>query len=71
MGMYEGRGNLAKGFKDLMLRWQTVRQDWDDSVADSYEKTYLEPLEQSLRQAIAAMDQSAASLSRVRSDCEP
>lgn len=71
MGMYEGRGNLAKGMKDLLLRWQSTKQDWDDAVADSYEKTYLEPLEMALRQAIAAMDQTAASLSRVRSDCEP
>ena len=70
MGMYEGRGNLAKGFKDLNIRWQQTRQDWDDSVADAFEKTYLEPLEQSLRQAIAVMDQTAAALSRVRSDCE-
>ncbi|MGC4033901.1 MAG: hypothetical protein QM754_19645 [Tepidisphaeraceae bacterium] len=70
MGMYEGRGNLAKNFKDLTMRWQQTRQEWDDAVADSFEKTYLEPLEHSLRQAIAAMDQAAAALSRVRSDCE-
>ncbi|MDB5328632.1 MAG: hypothetical protein JWM57_4201 [Phycisphaerales bacterium] len=70
MGMYEGRGTLAKGFKDLNLRWQTARADWDDDVAESFEKTYMEPLEMALRQAIAAMDQAAGSLSRVRSDCE-
>ena len=70
MGMYEGRGNLAKGFKDLHLKWLTAKADWDDSVADGFEKTYLEPLEMSVRQAIAAMDQTAQSLSRVRSECE-
>lgn len=70
MGMYEGRGNLAKGFKDLQLKWLATRQDWDDGVADAFEKTYLQPLELSIRQAIAAMDQAAAALSRVRSDCE-
>lgn len=70
MGMYEGRGTLAKGFKDLNLRWQTVRGDWDDSVADLFEKTYIEPLEMAIRQAIATMDQAATALSRVRSDCE-
>lgn len=70
MGMYEGRGNLAKNFKDLTMRWQQTRQEWDDAVADSFEKTYLEPLDHSLRQAISAMDQAAAALSRVRSDCE-
>lgn len=71
MGMYEGRGSLAKGFKDLNLRWQSVRVDWDDAVASQFEKTYIEPLEMAIRQAIAQMDQSAAALSRVRSDCEP
>lgn len=71
MGMYEGRGSLAKGFKDLNLRWQATRVDWDDAVAGQFEKTYIEPLEMAIRQAIAAMDQSAATLSRVRSDCEP
>ena len=70
MGLYEGRGNLAKGFKDLHLRWLSTRSDWDDAVAEQFEKTYLEPLEMALRQAISAMDQTAASLSRVKSDCE-
>ena len=70
MGLYEGRGNLAKGFKDLNLRWLTARGDWDDAVADAFEKTYLEPLETALRQAVSSMDQTAAVLSRVRSDCE-
>ena len=70
MGMYEGRGNLAKGFKDLNMRWQQTKQDWDDAVAASFEKTYMEPLEMGLRQAVAAMDQAASALSSVRSDCE-
>jgi hypothetical protein len=70
MGLYEGRGNLNKGLKDLMLRWDSTRSDWSDEVSEEFEKTYLEPLEQSLRQAVSAMDQMAQVLSRVDKDCK-
>ena len=70
MGLYEGRGNLAKGFKDLQLRWQSTKQDWNDPVSIGFEKNYLEPLEMALRQALSAMDQTAQSLAKVRGDCE-
>jgi hypothetical protein len=70
MGLYEGRGNLNKGFKDLSLRWQATKQDWDDSVSEEFEKTYIEPVEMALRTAISAMDQVAQVLSRVDRDCK-
>lgn len=70
MGLYEGRGNLNKGLKDLMARWYMTRQDWSDVVADEFEKKYLEPMEVALKSAISAMDQMAQTLSRVDSDCK-
>ncbi|HEX8342994.1 MAG TPA: hypothetical protein VF624_18980 [Tepidisphaeraceae bacterium] len=70
MGLYEGRGNLTKGMKDLMLRWQSTRSNWNDVVAKQFEETYLEPLETSLRAAVSAMDQMAQTLSRVDRDCK-
>jgi hypothetical protein len=70
MGLYEGRGALSKGLKDLMLRWQTTKTDWNDVVAKQFEETYLEPLETSLRAAVSAMDQMAQVLSRVDRDCK-
>lgn len=70
MGLYEGRGNLNKGLKDLMLRWDSTRSDWSDEVSEQFEKTYLEPLELSLRQAVSAMDQMAQVLSRVDKECK-
>lgn len=70
MGLYEGRGNLNKGFKDLMLRWEAVKTDWSDSVSEQFEKTYLEPLEQAVRQAVSTMDQMAQVLARVDQDCK-
>jgi hypothetical protein len=70
MGLYEGRGNLNKGLKDLMLRWDSTKSDWSDDVAVEFEKNYLEPLELALRQAVSAMDQMAQILSRVDRDCK-
>lgn len=70
MGLYEGRGNLNKSFKDLELKWLATRQDWSDAVSEEFEKTYIEPIEQALRSAISAMDQMAQVLSRVDRDCK-
>jgi hypothetical protein len=70
MGLYEGRGNLTKGHKDLMLRWQSARSNWNDVVAEQFEETYLQPLETSLRAAVSAMDHMAQVLSRVDRDCK-
>ena len=70
MGLYEGRGNLNKGLKDLLIKWQQTREDWDDAVADEFEKIYLEPLQQALRSASSAMDQMAQVMSNVDRDCK-
>jgi hypothetical protein len=69
MGVHEGRGLLAKGFKELMLRWHETKGSWDDAVSDQFEKTYLEPLERDLKSAGAAMDQMNILLYRIRQEC--
>ena len=70
MGVYEGRGQLAKSVKQLMLRWTETRTDWNDSAAETFEKKYLEPLEIDLRTAVSAMDHMATLLNQVRRDCQ-
>jgi len=70
MGMHEARGNLAKGFKELMLRWQEARASWDDTRAEQFEETFIRTLEGDLRTAGAAMDQMATLLHQARRDCE-
>ncbi|MGN6505369.1 MAG: hypothetical protein ACTHM6_07385 [Tepidisphaeraceae bacterium] len=70
MGLYEGRGNLNKSMKDLLMRWSQTKQDWHDVVAVEFEKKYLEPLEQALRTAVSAMDQMAQTLSKIDRDCK-
>ncbi len=71
MGLYEGRGNLNKGLKDLMIKWHQTREDWNDGVAEEFEKKYLEQLEMALRTAISAMDHMAQVLSKADRDVRP
>jgi hypothetical protein len=69
MGLYEGRGNLSKAMQILLNKWIETRTGWDDSVADRFEKRWLEPLQHDLQSALAAMDHAAILVSSARRDC--
>ena len=69
MGVHEARGNLAKAYKELMLRWQETRSQWDDAQAEQFEETVLRTLESDLRTANSAMDQMGILLNQVKRDC--
>ena len=69
MGVYEGRGQLARAMKDLMIRWGETKIAWKDSVSQEFEERFLAPLERDLRTATSAMDTAAQALNQVRQDC--
>jgi hypothetical protein len=69
MGVYEGRGALGKAIKDLTLRWADTKIEWDDPVSQALEADFLVPMEQDLRNCLAAMDHAAIVLQQVRRDC--
>ena len=52
MGVYEGRGGLTKATRELLLRWQDTKSNWQDAVADQFDKKYLEMLEKDVKTAI-------------------
>jgi len=70
MGMQEARGTLAKAFKELTLRWNEARAQWDDVQAEQFETTFLTNLESDLKVTGSAMEQMAVLLHQVRRDCE-
>jgi hypothetical protein len=70
MGLYEGRGQLTKGMKDLLLHWNETKGTWEDSNTRSFEEKHLVPLEMDLRSALSAMDHMATLLQQIRRDCE-
>ncbi len=69
MGLYESRGNLSKGLKDLNARWQYLKTQWDDPQAEAIEKETLEQLEKDVRAAGEAMDLIKLIVSSARRDC--
>ncbi len=69
MGVYEARGQLAKSYKDLMMRWNEAKLSWNDVRAEEFEKKYLEQFEMDMRMAAGAMDQMAVLLSTIRNEC--
>jgi hypothetical protein len=70
MGVYEGRGQLAKALKNLTLRWTEAKGSWDDAVSRQFEENFMIPLEMDMKTAASAMDHMAAVLAQVRRDCE-
>ena len=70
MGVYEGRGQLSRGIKDLMNRWMEAKSNWDDANSERFEEKYLKTLEQDLRTAVSAMDTMAVLISQAHHDCD-
>ena len=69
MGLFEAKGQLDRGMKDLVLRWRLTRSQWHDNAAVDFEAKHLLPLQNQLRNAASAMSLAAVLISRVRSEC--
>lgn len=69
MGLYESRGNIAKGTKDLIAKWQYLKTQWDDPQAQDIEESVLEPLEKDVRTAAEAMDAMKLLVTSAKRDC--
>ena len=70
MGVYEGRGQIAKMTKELMQRWTEARSGWDDAMSEQIQKQHLEPLEMDVRNALGAMEHIAQILAQIKSECQ-
>ena len=69
MGVHEGRGQLAKAMKELMLRWNEAKSAWRDGMSEKFEQEHLRPLEMDLKNATGAMDLWGQILAQARRDC--
>jgi len=70
MGVYEGRGQLSRGMKDLLNRWTEAKSSWDDANSERFEEKYLRPLEQGMQSAVSAMDTMAVLIAQAHRDCD-
>ena len=70
MSFNTGQTRLHDALKDLLGRWDGVRQKWSDDVAVKFEEKHLDPLAANVRSATEAMGDMAALLTLARRDCE-
>jgi hypothetical protein len=68
MGIYEGRGQLAKAVKELMHKWSETKNYWQDAVAGQFEQDRLQNLEKDAKVAMSAMDHMASLIQQARHD---
>jgi hypothetical protein len=71
MSLYEARGNLAKAFKELSIRWVNTKMVWSDDQARRFEEEILLKLERDLKQAGEGIDAMQILIQQARRDCSP
>ncbi len=69
MSVNDAQARISKVAKDLGQQWRELREQWQDENAESFERNYIEPLENELRKTKLAMEQMAALIARIKSDC--
>ena len=67
--MATAKAQMTKATKKLLLRWDDANTQWNDPVSRSMEKKHIEPLQSSVRAAIAAMDTMGELLARAEQEC--
>jgi hypothetical protein len=52
-----------------MLKWENANEHWDDPISTAIEKKHLDPLRDSVRAAIGAMDTMGEIIQHAKQDC--
>lgn len=71
MSLMVGRAKLTQGMKELQMRWEKARIQWDDAMADDIEKSVVEPLEPRIRATVSAIEKMHEILLRAKRECGP
>jgi hypothetical protein len=69
MSVQNSRAAISKAVQELLVRWLQTRGEWDDVVAERFEKDFLEPIQQDLKPAGTAMDTMGGLIAQMRRDC--
>jgi hypothetical protein len=71
MSLTVGRAKLVQALKDLEMRWEKTRLQWDDAMSEDIAMMVVEPLEPRVRATVTAMEKMAEVLTRARRECGP
>jgi hypothetical protein len=70
MSVRASRTQLATLTRELMSRWEQVKNHWQDEQSREFEAKYLEPLQIQVAATLTALDKLDQLITKVRSDCE-
>ena len=69
MSVADGAAALAKGAKNLQLRWELTKEGWQDQTRWRFGEEHLEPLEADIKVALAALTRLNELFERIRREC--
>lgn len=69
MSVTGGRIKAQVALKDLLTKWDQVREHWNDDVAIQFQESTLDPLEGQVRSAMTAMDKMREIMHRIKVEC--
>lgn len=67
--MSVGQAKLRDAFKELRLRVERTRSDWDDEARKRFERDVIAPLESKVMMAMGAMARLSEATATARRDC--
>ncbi len=69
MSTIESRAKLIQAAQKLMMDWQQAKEAWRDDKCQQFDKTYMAPLESSIRAAALALERMGAMLDSAQQEC--
>ena len=69
MSVSGGRVKVQVALKDLLAKWDLVREHWNDDVARAFQEHRLDPLEGQVRSAITAMEKMRELIAKTKAEC--
>jgi hypothetical protein len=61
---------LAAATKDIWLKWEETKEQWQDSKSQEFQHRYIEELIVAVDRAVPVFDDLDKLVSKVRNDCE-
>ena len=69
MSVTGGRIKAQVALKDLLQKWERVREHWTDDVALQFQEMTIDPLEGQVRAAMTAMDKMRECMHKIKIEC--
>jgi len=70
MNLQANKSTLMAVSKELNQNWQQVKDQWQDTKQNEFERTYIETLQVNINMAVEAMEKLDKVLTKIRRDCE-